>query len=301
MRALEASVRLGSFTAAADHLALSQGAISQQIKALEDQLGSPLFHRSSTGVEPTPLALTLALQIRQGLGLLDRAFDRPLAQRAKGQTSDERKHLVLSVLPAFAARWLLRRITSFSERHPHIDLEIQPMGTLARMDASDGVDAAIRYGPGAWPGLEAEKLMNETVFPVVSPAYDKGRLPSTPRDLRDCFLLRHAAQPWEPWFQAAGVGLTEPHRSPKFADAGLVIEAAIDGRGVALARRALVQDDIDAGRLVRLWSHEIVDVHAYFLVWPQGTGRAAQVNEFRIWLRDEVASWRRQFGRAEND
>lgn len=288
MRALEAAVRLGSFTAAADHLALSQGAVSQHIKSLEERLGCSLFLRSPSGVEPTPLAQTLALQIRQGLGLLDRAFDLDARPKISARGADVRKRLVVSVLPPFAARWLMPRIEGFVRLHPQIDLEIRTTAALAKLDASDGVDAAIRYGPGGWPGLEAEKLMDEMVFPVASPAYDGGQLPQAPHELRNCNLLRHSAQPWEPWLQAAGVDLAEPDRGPKFSDAGLVIEAAAAGLGVALARRSLVQQDLAAGRLVRLWSVEIVDVHAYFLVWPQGAARAEKVHEFRQWLVAET-------------
>jgi len=288
MRALEAVARLGSFTAAADQLALSQGAISQHIRGLERRLGRSLFRRTSVGVEPTELAQTLAVQVRQGLGLLDRAFEQQLFSEGTNQAPIPKKRLVVSVLPAFAAKWLLPRIERFSRLYPYIDLEIVTSGSLAKMDAIDGVDAAIRYGPGGWPGVEANWLMDEVVFPVASPAYNGGSLPLEPGDLRAAVLLRHSSQPWEPWFQQARLALVEPDAGPKFSDAAMVIEAAIAGRGIALARGLLVEDDIRHGRLVRLWRYEIVDAHAYYLVWPKGAGRSDKIAEFRLWLLQEV-------------
>lgn len=292
MYALEAAVRLRSFTAAADQLALSQGAISQHIRALEKRVGRSLFVRTATGVEPSPVAHALALQIRQGLAVLDRAFDQIPKRVSGNRVSTKRQRLVVSVLPAFAARWLLPRIDLFAQLHPEIDLEIQTSGTPARLDATDGVDLAIRYGAGTWQGMAAEHLMDEVVFPVASPNYRDGDLPKLPIDLRDCVLLRHSAQHWSPWFQVAGLTLLEPQKGVMFADISLAIEAAVAGRGIALARRSIVQDELTAGRLVRLWTHEMLDVHSHYLVWPVTSRRFETISKFRVWLIEQVRLWR---------
>ncbi len=288
LRALEAAVRLRSFTRAAEELALTQGAVSQQIRLIEERLGQPLFRRSAAGVEPGRAALALAIQIRQGLGLLDRAFEGASARPVRGTVGRARTQITVSVLPSFAQRWLMPRVERFLARNPEIDLELQSTFELARLDGSDGIDAAIRYGPGGWPGCAAEKLMDETTFPVASPRYAGGRLPADPAALAGCALLRQTNQPWGPWFQAAGLDLAEPTSGPKFSDAGLAIAAAVAGQGVALARRALVAEDLAAGRLVRLGGCEVVDCHAYYLARPLGAGRAEKIAAFRDWLLEEV-------------
>lgn len=291
MRALEAAVRLRCFTKAADELALSQGAVSQHIRALEQRIGHPLFVRTPKGVEPSATSQALALQVRQGLTVLDRAFDQVAARPARRGATAARERLVISTLPAFAAKWLMPRFDEFARRYPEIELEVQTSGALARLDASDGVDAAIRYGGGAWPGMKAEYLMDEVVFPVVSPDYRDGRLPLLPSDLATAVLLRQSAQPWTPWFQAAGLAFVEPQSGVLFSDTLLAMQAAIAGQGILLARRSFIQDELRSGRLLRLWADEVIDVHAHYLVWPASSDRLDAIGKLRAWLLDEVACW----------
>jgi DNA-binding transcriptional LysR family regulator len=291
MRALEAAVRLRCFSRAADELALSQGAVSQHIRALEQRLGHALFARSARGVEPNAVSQALALQIRQGLTVLDRAFDQMSEPSERDRTASRRERLVISTLPAFAAKWLMPRLDDFARLYPEIELEIETSATLARLDASDGIDAAIRYGGGGWPGMAAEHLMDEVVFPVASPDYRGGRLPLRPSDLGDCLLLRQSVQPWTPWFQAAGLDFVEPQAGVLFSDTVLALQAAIAGRGILLARRSIVDDDLRSGRLVRLWRYEIVDVHAHYLVWPTASRRLAAIGKLHGWLVEQITRW----------
>jgi len=291
MRALEAAVRLRCFTTAAAELALSQGAVSQHIRALEQRLGHPLFVRTPTGVEPNAVSQALALQIRQGLTVLDRAFGQMSRRSDHGGAATRRQRLVISTLPAFAAKWLMPRLDDFARLYPEIELEIETSTKLARLDASDGIDAAIRYGGGAWPGMTAEHLMDEVVFPVVSPDYRGGNLPARPADLADCALLRQSVQPWTPWFQAVGLDLVEPQAGVLFSDTLLAVQAAIAGRGILLARRSIIEDELRSGRLIRPWRNEIVDVHAHYLVWPTSSSRLAAIGKLRSWLVDEVTRW----------
>lgn len=213
LRAFEAAVRLQSFTRAADELALTQGAISQHIRTLEAQIGYPLFMRERNGATPTHAAHALVLQVRQGLSVLERAFEPALGGRNRPRTCDVTLHV--SVLPSVAERWLAPRLPRFAAAHPRIAIVLHPDAALAPLRKRDRIDVALRYGPGTWPGVVAEKLMNETVFPVASPAYRNrdGIAPRTPADLVRATLLRHAAQPWEPWFQAARLDLTESARA----------------------------------------------------------------------------------------
>lgn len=293
LRAFEAAVRLGSFTRAADELALTQGAISQHVRALELRLGTALFVRERFGAVATPEAHALALQVRQGLEVLQRAFERvPPRQRTREARKPEPTKLTVSVLPPFAARWLAPRLPSFLRRHPDISLQLRPEAVLARFDRHDGVDVALRYGPGAWPDLEAERLMDEEVFVVASPAYRGGRLPRRFADLARCTLLRHASQPWEPWFQAVGLDLTEPRGGPLFTDAGALIDAAANGLGIALARATLVEAELAKGALVRLWRRSIKDIYAHFIVWRSDSAKRDAIDALRRWLHEEAAAAR---------
>jgi len=291
MRALEAAVRLRCFTKAADELALSQGAVSQHIRALEQRLGQPLFVRTARGVEPNGMSQALALQVRQGLTVLDRAFDQMSGRPTREVGATRRQRLAISVLPAFAAKWLMPRLADFAGRYPELELEIQASATLARLDASDGIDAAIRYGGGSWPGMTAVHLMDEVLFPVASPDYRGGRLPMVPEGLQHCVLLRQSVQPWTPWFQAAGLEFVEPQAGVLFSDTLLAVQAAIAGQGILLARRSLVEDELRSGRLLRLWTYEIVDVHAHYLVWPVSSSRLDAIAKLRAWLVEQVAGW----------
>ena len=309
LRAFETAVRLRSFTRAADELALTQGAISQHVRNLEAHCGVPLFERARGGAIPTPQAQTLALQIRQGLEVLVRAF----GARQKGFTEQRTRDtesvaLVLSVLPAFAARWLAPRIARFQAAHPWIDLQIRPSAVLARFDKRDQVDVALRYGLGNWPGLRSVKLMDEEVFPVASPLYRGGKLPHRYSDLSRCALLRHTQQPWELWFQAAGLCLTEARSGRSFDDAILLLEAAANGDGIALARRSLLEADLTTGRLKRLWKLSIKDVHSHFIVWRPDSAKFPAIDALRTWLHGEALSFvpgttaaRRQGGRASRE
>lgn len=286
LRVLEAAVRLQSFTRAAEELALTQGAVSQHMRLLEEQLGTKLFARSSGGVQPTARAQSLALQVRQGLTVLERAFGRSPGRSPAG--GGKAIPLIVSVLPSFSRRWLAPRLASFRKQHPDISLDFRESVELARFEGRDAVDVALRYGPGRWRGLSSEHLMDEEVFPVASPRYREGKLPRRVAELSRCSLLRHASQPWEPWFQAAGLDFAEPQHGPLFDNTEALLDAAIRGEGVALGRRSLVEADLATGRLVRLWKRSIIDVHAYYVVWRADNPKLAAIDAFRRWLRGLV-------------
>jgi len=280
LRGFEAAARHLSFTRAADELHITHGAISHQIKALESQLGTELFRREGRQMVLTEAGQILVLKIRQGLRLLEQAFE-DASQRSNSGV------LTISVLPAFAARWLIPRLTFFQEQHPEIELNLRTTRELANLE-HDGVDVAIRYGPGGWPGLQQEKLMDEVVFPVCSPTYRGGRIPKSPSELSRADLLRNPWQPWGPWFNAAGLDLVEPRRGASYSDAALLLEAAAEGLGIALARSMLVADDLQAGRLVRLFNISVPDAYAYYFVWSWNSRKQSVISQFRDWIFEQL-------------
>ncbi|CAB3651460.1 LysR substrate-binding domain-containing protein [Trinickia soli] len=290
LRAFEAAVRLESFTRAADELALTQGAVSQHVRALEERLSVQLFVRERGGAWPTPRAQSLALQIRQGLNVLERAFEPPgrLSNRVHRRPRQS-VSLTVSVLPPFADRWLAPRLEDFRRKHPLIALELRRDVALARLNGRDGIDVALRYGPGTWPGVQADHFMDEAIFPVMSPIYRNGVRPRRFADLAHCTLLRHRSQPWEPWFQAVGLDFTEPRGGPLFDDANALLEAAANGQGVALARGSLVERDVAEGRLMRLWKRSVTDIYAHYVVWRADSAKHEAIDALRRWLHEEAA------------
>jgi LysR family glycine cleavage system transcriptional activator len=279
LRAFEAACRLRSYSRAAEELGLTHGAISHRIRELEDRLGVKLFRREANSMIPTIEASRLLVQVGHGLSLLEGAF----APRAAAAG-----RLVVSVLPAVAVRWLAPRLPRFRERAPDVELEIRASQDIVDL-AKAGVDAALRFGPGGWSGVRAEKLADEVVFPVCAPDYRDRLGLATPDDIRRGVLLRHPWQPWSPWLKAAGVDLAEPASGPSYDDAGLLLQAAAGGEGLALARGLLAQSDLEAGRLVRPFAVEVAEPFSYYLVWRPGRAETPQLIAIRDWLRAEMA------------
>lgn len=282
--AFEAAARLSSFTAAARELSLTHSAISHQIAALEARLETKLFRREHNRMRPTSRGKELWFQVRYALELLERAFVPPNLPGAAGQVE-----LELSVLPSLARRWLLPRLPAFAARCPTITLTVQASSELAQIGPG-GVDCAIRYGIGDWPGLQQEYLADDAMAVVASPAYRDAVRPVTPADLARCSLLRNPLQPWESWLQAAGVELPDDFRfGPGFTDTSLALDAAIMGLGVALGRRRLIADDVSAGRLVQLFDLTIPDDKRYYFVWRADSPKLSAILELRRWLLESFA------------
>ena len=282
LRAFDAAARSASLSRAADELHLTHSAISHQVKALEQSLGCRLFERTGRGVRLTDEGERFAARVRAALDEIADAA-RELAER------NSPRRLKLSVMPSFAARWLLPRIGRFLQRHPEIDLDIS--ASLALVDfAREDVDVALRYGRGGYEGVCFEKVLDDEYFPVASPRFDGGRLPRRPQDLPRHLLLRSENEFWRPWFLAAGVDVPEPTRGPMFNDASMMLEAAVAGQGIALARSSLVAADLREGRLVRLFALSIPSSNSYFLVFPRRLEGAPKLVAFRAWLLEEIAA-----------
>jgi LysR family glycine cleavage system transcriptional activator len=280
LRALEAVARTGSLTKAAEGLHLTHGAVSHQLKSLEADLGVSLVERAGRGIRLTDEGERFAGRVRIALSELTEAV------REITEHHNPRQWRV-SVMPSFAARWLLPRIGRFLAAHPDIDLDIR--ASLALTDfRRDDVDAAVRYGSGNYSGVITEHLLDEVFFPVCSPKL-AGGLPTRPADLSRYVLLRSENEFWEPWFRVAGLDWPEPTRGPIFNDTSHVMQAAVEGQGIALARSSLIGNDIANGVLVRLFEVAVPSPHHYFLVYPPRLEGSPKLGLFRAWLHDEIA------------
>ncbi len=285
LRAFEAAARHLSFTRAAQELNVTQAAISHQVKALEERLGVRLFRRFNRALLLTDAGQGYLPPVREAFDRLAEATERLTARDAGGA-------LTVSVLPSFAAKWLVPRLGRFREVCPDIDVRVAPSDHLTDFDRED-VDVAIRYGAGKWPSLRADFLMTEDIFPVCSRALVDGPHPlRAPADLRHHTLLHDEGhRRWGVWLLAAGVTDIDPTRGTVFTDSGMVVQAAAEGQGVALARSALAAADLAAGRLVKPFDISMPAEYAYYVVCPEATAERPKVAAFREWvLAEAVAS-----------
>jgi LysR family glycine cleavage system transcriptional activator len=281
LRALEAVARTGSLTKAAEAMHLTHGAISHQLKGLEGDLGVRLIERAGRGIRLTDEGERFASRVRAAL------TDLAEAVREITEQNNPRQFRV-SVMPSFAARWLLPRIGSFLAANPDIDLDVRASPTLVDFRRDD-VDAAIRYGGGNYPDVITEHLLDDVYYPVCSPRLPGG-LPKQPADLARYLLFRSSdAEVWPVWFRAAGLDWPEPARGPIFNDDSHMLQAAIEGQGIALVRSSLIGNDIANGVLVRPFDIDVPSPLRYYLVYPPRLVDSPKILAFRAWLREEIA------------
>jgi len=285
LQAFEAVARHLSFARAAEELCVTPAAVSQQVKLLEDRLGVVLFRRGAR--------LGLELHAAPAAAALTEAFDR-LARAADRLVPETlARPLVVSAPPAFASRWLVPRLERFHARHPEIELHLS--ATLRLVDLErEGVDVAIRYGSGRYPGLQVERLRLEEVVVVAVPRLAE-RL-RHPADLCAAPLLVNQTMGWDPnfpdwptWLDGAGVTPASALRLRPFGDAALVIEAALAGLGAALVWRTLVCDELASGRLVALFPGRPLS-SAYHLVCSPERRHRPGLEAFRTWLLEEAVN-----------
>jgi LysR family glycine cleavage system transcriptional activator len=282
LKAFEAAARSESFTRAAEELHVSQGAVSQQVKVLETTLGINLFNRERQRLVITEAGREYLAVIRDALERVAVGTERLVQRQDSGV-------LTISTSPDFAAKWLVNRLGQFAESHPGIDLRIS--ATAHHVDfARENVDLAVRHGDGRWPGLDVVRLCSEQLFPVCSPRLVSGRnRVVTALDLLKFPLLRlDDWNTWTRWFEAAGV--SDPvARGPILGSASMLIDAAVGGQGVALARTALAACDIINGRLVRPINVSLKMPNTYWIVSPKVTSSMPKITTFRQWLLAEAA------------
>lgn len=284
LRAFEAAARHQSFKQAASELGVTPTAVSHQIRLLEETLGVRLFDRKPRQVVLTDVGQELYPVLRDGFssfaGAIDRIRNRPAS-----------RSMTVSVIPSFAAKWLLPRLPRFQAAHPDIHLRLHT--SPEAVDLAGGVaDAAIRYGVGPYPGLVAHKMFREQFVPLCSPAL---RL-QKPEDLRNATLLHFdwlrpddATPTWQRWGQVAERSDCLPNAGISFSDDSHAIQAAIAGQGVVLGSPVMVRAEIDAGLLVMPFGPEIKG-HYYHYVHTGRGENLREVEAFGDWIMREVAS-----------
>ncbi|KAF0813939.1 Glycine cleavage system transcriptional activator [Andreprevotia sp. IGB-42] len=280
LRAFEAAARLGNMAQAAEELFVTPGAVSHQVKALEEQLGYALFIREGRGVRLTAEGRRLA-------GVLNGAFGTIAAEVETMRRERERPRVVITCVPSFAAKWLTPRLKHFIGAHPEIELWVH--SSLTREDiAAQGIDLAIRVGRGVYPGLYAQHFMEDDFIVVASPAL-AGGLPRQPAGLAGRMLLRSNNEPWRRWFDEAGLNdWPEPSQGIVFNDSALLVQAAAEGQGIALARRLLIQDEVASGRLVPLFDLTVPLELPYWLVTTTPPPHRPALQLFIDWLWEQA-------------
>jgi LysR family glycine cleavage system transcriptional activator len=284
LKTFEAAARHESFTRAAEELCVTQGAVSHQVKALEGELAVKLFNR-----ERQRLIITEAG--REYLGVVRDALDRIAIGTERLLQRQNAGVLTVSTSPDFASKWLVHRLGHFAEAHPGIDLRVS--GTLNHVDFTrEDVDLAVRHGDGNWPGLDAVRLSAEQLFAVCSPKLLSGkRRVSKPADILKFPLIHMDSRAdWKNWLQEAGLDDSAAMHGPVLNRGSMVIDAAINGQGIALARTTLAAGDLIKGHLVRPFAQSLPLSKTYWIICPKATASLPKIVTFRDWLLAEAAS-----------
>jgi LysR family glycine cleavage system transcriptional activator len=306
LRAFEAAARHLSFKLAARELHVTPGAVSHQVKLLEDHVGTPLFRRLTRALELTAGAQAMLPKVREGLDALNVAVQRARAREGM-------RPLTVVSPPNFAARWLVPRLARFTDTHPDIQLHLASRQSMVDADGfAQDVEAAndsaiespvamVRFGAGHYPGARVDEVLSAVYVPVCSPRLLRGEHAlRRPEDLRHHTLLHddtvvdEGARPsWGDWLQSVGVTDIDATRGPHFSDASLAMDAAIEGMGVTLAIKSLLASEIEARRLAVPFDIAAPTGYSYYLVTPDAASENAEVSSFRSWLLAEAASERR--------
>jgi LysR family glycine cleavage system transcriptional activator len=290
LRSFEAAARHQSFTRAAEELCVTQGAVSHQVKALEAELGLKLFNRERQGLAITEAGHDYLAVVRDAFDRIAVGTDHLLQRQRSGV-------ITVSTSPDFAAKWLVSRLGRFAEAHPEIELKVS--ATMHHVDfACEEVDLAIRHGAGNWAGLDAVNLCSEELFPVCSPALLRSRRGiHSPEDVLQFPLLHlNDRRDWSRWLEAAGASGEGLLHGPILNHASMLIDAAIDSQGIALARTALAAADLINDRLVRPFQTALPLKKTYWIVCPKATSRLPKIAIFRKWLLAEAAADAQQLG-----
>ncbi|THF25806.1 transcriptional regulator GcvA [Pseudomonas atacamensis] len=294
LRAFEAAARHQSFSAAAAELNVTPAAVGQQVRNLETWLGIPLFSRSGRGTSRlvlTEVASAALPDIRDG-------FERLSVGLARLKDASMHAGLTVTVSPAFAAKWLLPRIERFQNLHPQMDVLLDTNSRSVDF-LVERIDVGVRYGSGQWPGLKAIHFMDETLFPVCSPNYPllkNGQIAD--KSLEACTLIHDLSMAhnpdyptWRRWLDASGHPDINADHGLRINNSAAVLQAVIEGQGLALARSVMVREDLAAGRLIRPFDDQGLNcplTQAYFIVYRPECEDLAKIQAFRDWLLAEA-------------
>lgn len=284
LKAFEAAGRLQSVSRAADELAVTPAAVSRQIKALEEFLTVTLFERLPGGVRLTPAGARYLAEVGPLLVGLREATNVVMGG------SYRRRVLKIRSPATFAVRWLIPRLAGFHSRHPSIDVQVATSPAPLDFDR-EAIDAGIQLGTGEWPGLRTERLMPNVLVPVVSPRYAADHALQAPRTLAQQTLLHSMARPddWSLWLKSAGDTAVNPYRGMKYETSLLAYQAALEGHGVAIAQRALVEKELASGTLVAPFGHALdCGAFTYYFAVPAARDESPALRAFRTWLAEAL-------------
>ena len=279
LRALEAAARHRSYSRAAEELSVTHGAVSQQIRRLEAELGARLFERRGNAMVPTPEAQRLAAEVARGLDVLKNA----VADFAAAAVRDP---LVVSLDPQFANRWLPTRLPRMLADPAGANLELRVEERLVNF-VTDGADMGVRYGAGRWPDVEAVQLVSEVLYPVCSPEFLARHPLHRPGDVLAVPLLHHGHRPWSLWLRQFDLE-APPLKGMLFEDSVMLLEAAAQGIGLALARSGLIEQDLRTGRLVQPFDVGAASELGFWVVWRPDSRKLRRIAALRDWLLAEV-------------
>jgi LysR family glycine cleavage system transcriptional activator len=294
LKTFEAAARHESFTRAAEELFVTQGAVSQQVKALEAGLGIKLFNRERQRLIITEAGRDYLAVVRDALDRIAVGTELLLQRQNAGM-------LTVSTSPDFAAKWLVHRLGNFAEAHSDIDLRVS--ATLHHVDfAREEVDLAVRHGDGNWPGLDAVQLSAEQLFAVCSPKLLSGRRKlGKPADILKLPLIHlDNREDWKKWLRTVGADDADVSHGPVLNRVSMAIDAAINGQGVALARTTLAAWDLINGRLVRPFPDSLPLSKTYWIICPKATSNLPKIVTFRNWLLSEAAADARRLKAMRN-
>jgi LysR family glycine cleavage system transcriptional activator len=281
--AFELSADALSLSAAAQQLHLTHGAVSRQVKAIEDHLGVTLFRRLNRRIELTAAGAAFLPAVRQALQLLETSASQVVAQSRQGP-------LVVSCLATLMMRWLIPRLYGFSAAHPEIDVRLSASHAPVNF-AAGGIDLAIRLGTPPWPrDVIARAFLADRMGPVLSPALIKRRRIRRPADLKGLSLLHAETRPqaWSQWLDMAGVKGVNPDRGSRFEHTYFLLEAAASGLGVAIGSYPLVEQDLKGGRLVAPFGF-LPSGSSYCLLAPRTAPKLAKTAAFTAWIMAQAA------------
>ncbi len=278
LSAFEAAARLTSFALAAEELCITPSALSHRIRLLEDFVGERLFLRDNRSISLSEFGRRYLEVVRAALRTLT---DFPMPHRS----AQMQPRVKVTVPPTFARYLLLPNLAEFTSLHPEIAVELFVSVPLYDLSLSES-DVEIRFGAGNYPNIVTAKLFEEPAFAVASPAYLATIAPvRVPMDLRNATLLRSALEPWQPWFEAAGLDWAEPVGGVRVDDLGLLLEAIKHGHGIGLSRQHFARDMLESGEVVRLFDVQLTTPpHAYYVVYDQQVRQRPEVAVMIDWL-----------------
>lgn len=283
LQSFESVARHGSVSRASVELNLTQSAVSRQIHQLEELLDVALFERVRQRMVITDAGKLYLKDVNRVLLDLRASTSRVMACGGSASL------LNLAVLPTFATRWLVPRLSGFLRKRPGVTVNLSTRSTQFDFE-TEPFDAAIHYGAPNWPGAVAYHLMDEDTVPVCSPKFEATHRIRKPTDLAHAVLLHQSTrtEAWAEWFKLMGIDDSHPLRGPRFEQFGMIAQAAVCGLGVALLPRLLIEDELASRKLSLLFSHPVRSVNSYYVVAPEAKTSSPLTSAFIQWIVAEA-------------